>query len=85
MTKRYLECDCGCTVISVFHDDWDEYAAFVWLIFHGDDHAGLKDRIRAAWHILKYGHAPGTREILLRKAAALELARIIRHEAEQIT
>ena len=82
--KHYLECECGCCVLSVYHDDWDDYTAFVWLVIHGHHFTGWKDRIRQAWYVLKTGHPLYTWEILLRKEAALELAGLLQEHAEDI-
>ena len=82
--KRFFECDCGCCVLSVAHDDWDDYTAFVWLTIHGDYHEGWRDRIKQAWNVLRYGHAWNTRELLFRKHSAMQLARWIQAEAEAI-
>jgi len=84
MDREYLECSCGCCVLSVFHDDWDEYTAFVWLIIHGEYSEGWRDRIRQAWRVIRYGHAHNTREILFRKAAAIRLGNLLLAHAEAI-
>ena len=82
--KRYFECACGCCVLSVTHDDWDDYTAFVWLTIYGEYSESWRDRIKQACSVLKHGHAWNTREILFRKQAAIDLGRLLIAEAQSI-
>jgi len=77
MDKHYFECECGCVVLAVARDEWDEYTSFVWLTLYGEYHQGWKDRLRHIWDIIKYGHPWGSREIMLRLGEADRLGRLL--------
>ena len=75
--KQYFECECGCVVLTVAVDDWDEYTTFVWLTIYGEHHAGWKDRLRHIWSIIRDGHPWGSQELMFRLDEADRLGRIL--------
>jgi hypothetical protein len=72
--KHYLECLCGCTVISVWAFDEDGLTS---LMLYGRYDTGWKYRIRHIWSIIRHGHPWGAQDVVLTPEAAEQLGNIL--------
>lgn len=81
--KHYFECECGHSVMSVMHDEFDDWTDLVWITIYGEHTAGWKDRLRHIWSIIKYGHPWASTEIILRKESAEQLAELLLNDNTQ--
>lgn len=87
MTNHYFRCNCTCAVVSIGYIDWDcdSLDNEVSLRVYGEYHAGLKDRLRHIWSIIKYGHPHSSNELLLSLDEATRMGNILIAEARQET
>ena len=77
LKKHYFECMCGHVILSVFHDEWDQYTNYVALVLYGERTPGWKDRLRHVWSIFRYGHPWQSTEVLLSTPEAERLGKLL--------
>jgi len=58
--KKYIECDCKSELLQIEYNEDDLNSTYITFYFIGKasnkNHFSLKDKLRAIWKIIRYGH-----------------------------